>query len=230
MRIALVDPLSYTPPYDHSLAAALARRGHDVHLLTSAFLHGQAPEPDGYSREELFVPLSTKLLRRAPRARARLALKAAEYLPSTRRLLRRVKGLDADVVHVQWLPRPELDVRWLRRLERPTVLTAHDVVPRREKALPAWREALGLVDRVVVHSQRGVGQLEKLGVQGLVRIPHPVFEAANPPGPPYGRPWNWPWYGGWPCCWGHGADCGGGRTPGGGPNGRSCGRPCCWPP
>ena len=40
---------------------------------------------------------------------------------------------------------------------------------------------------MVVHSQRGVGQLEKLGVQALVRIPHPVFEAANPPGPPHGR-------------------------------------------
>ena len=41
MRVALVDPLAYTPPYDHHLAAALARRGHDVTLLTSEFLHGE---------------------------------------------------------------------------------------------------------------------------------------------------------------------------------------------
>ena len=30
-----IDPPAYTPPYDHSLAAALARAGADVELLTS---------------------------------------------------------------------------------------------------------------------------------------------------------------------------------------------------
>ena len=37
MRIALVDPLAYTPPYDHALANALAEEGHAVTLLTSRF-------------------------------------------------------------------------------------------------------------------------------------------------------------------------------------------------
>jgi glycosyltransferase involved in cell wall biosynthesis len=183
MRIALVDPLAYTPPYDHHLAAALARRGHDVTLLTSAFLHGEAPEPDGYRREELFLPLSTRLLRGSPRARFRLALKGVEYVPSALRLLRRVRQLDPDVVHLQWLPRPELDVRWLPRLRRPTVLTAHDVFPRRERALPAWRRALGLVDRVIVHSERAAEQLHEFKPE-LIR--HPVFEG-KPLGPPNGK-------------------------------------------
>ena len=35
MRIALLDPPSFTVPYDHALASALARRGHDVTLLTA---------------------------------------------------------------------------------------------------------------------------------------------------------------------------------------------------
>ena len=183
MRVALVDPLAYTPPYDHHLAAALGRRGHDVTLLTSAFLHGDAPESAGYRREELFLPVSTRLLRGAPRARFRLALKGIEYLPSVARLLRRVKQLDADVVHLQWLPQPELDVRWLRRLGRPTVLTAHDVFPRRERALPAWRRALGLVDRVIVHSERAAEQLREFDP---VLIRHPVFEGV-PLGPPQGK-------------------------------------------
>jgi 2-polyprenyl-6-methoxyphenol hydroxylase-like FAD-dependent oxidoreductase len=74
MRIALVDPLAYTPPYDHALATALAEEGHDVTLLTSRFPHGSAPVPERYGREELFAPVSTRLFRRAP---ARLALKAA---------------------------------------------------------------------------------------------------------------------------------------------------------
>jgi glycosyltransferase involved in cell wall biosynthesis len=184
MRIALVDPLAYTPPYDHHLAVALARRGHDVTLLTSAFLHGDAPPPEGYRREELFLPVSARLLRGAPRARVRLALKGIEYVPSALRLLRRVKELDPDVIHLQWLPRPELDVRWVARLARPTVLTAHDVFPRRERALPAWRRALGLVDRVIVHSRGAVEQMRELGVEAEL-IRHPVFEAA-PLGPPSG--------------------------------------------
>ncbi|HKD34956.1 MAG TPA: glycosyltransferase family 4 protein [Gaiellaceae bacterium] len=183
MRIALVDPLAYTPPYDHHLARALARRGHDVTLLTSEFLHGEAPGPEGYRREEVFLPLSARLLRGRPRARARLALKGLEYVPGTRRMLRRIRDLDPDVVHVQWLPRPELDVRWVRRLGRPTALTAHDVVPRRERATPAWREALGLVDRVIVHSQRAAEQLQEFQPE-VIR--HPVFEAA-PLGPPHGK-------------------------------------------
>ena len=130
MRIVLVDPLAYTPPYDHSLAQALGEKGHDVTLLTSRFPHGRAPEPDHYGREELFAPVSTRVFRRSP---LRLAAKGLEYAPSVARLVRRIERIDPDVVHVQWLPRPELDLRWLRRVadDRPLVLTAHDVLPRR---------------------------------------------------------------------------------------------------
>ena len=193
MKIALVDPLAYTTPYDDRLAAAVAARGHDVHLLTAPFLLDRPPEPDGYVREELFIPLSSRLLRDAPRARLRLLLKGAEYLPSIRRLLRRVESLDPDVVHLQWLPRPELDVRWLRRIarSRPTVLTAHNALPRRRRAHEPWREALGMVERVVVHSAQAVEKLAGLGVERarIVRIPHPVFDApaTGTPDPPTGR-------------------------------------------
>jgi glycosyltransferase involved in cell wall biosynthesis len=193
MRIAQVDPLGYTTPYDDRLAAALAARGHDVHLLTSPFLLDEAPVPDGYVREELFIPLAGRLLRRRPRARLRLLLKGAEYVPSVRRLLRRIESLDPDVVHVQWLPRPELDVRWLRRVarSRPTVLTAHNALPRRGRAYEPWREALQAVERVVVHSGQAVETVAGLGVDRgrVVRIPHPVFDAAvaGSLGPPAGR-------------------------------------------
>jgi glycosyltransferase involved in cell wall biosynthesis len=186
MRVALVDPLSYTPPYDDSLAAALARRGHEVTLLTSPFLHGEAPAPEGYEREEIFLPLSSRVLARAPRSRLRLALKALEYGPSCGMLLNRLKALEPDVVHVQWLPRPELDERWVKRIGPPSVLTAHDVLPRRERALEAWPELLARFGRVVVHSGRAVAQLRELGIETAVRIPHPVFEAARELPPPGG--------------------------------------------
>ena len=193
MRIAIVDPLGFSTPYDDRLASALGARGHDVHLLTSPFLLDRPPEPRGYLREELFIPISSRLLRNAPRARFRRLVKGAEYLPSVWRLMRRIDALEPDVVHVQWLARPELDVRWLRRLarRRSTVLTAHNAMPRRRRAYGAWREALTAVARVVVHSRQAVDRLAELGIDRgkIVRIPHPVFDSqdARVVEPPSGR-------------------------------------------
>lgn len=193
MRIAIVDPLGYTTPYDDRLASALGSRGHDVHLLTSPFLLDRAPEPEGYVREELFLTLSSKLLRRTPRARIRRVVKGVEYVPGLVRLLRRIDALAPDVVHVQWLARPELDVRWLRRVARgrPLVLTAHNAMPRRTRAYGAWHEALTLAQRIVVHSSQAVERLVAFGVDGgkIVRIPHPVFDApeSREVEPPSGR-------------------------------------------
>jgi glycosyltransferase involved in cell wall biosynthesis len=189
MRVALVDPLSYTPPYDHNLAAALTRRGHEVTLLTAPFPHGDAPEPAGYEREEIFMPFSSRAGWLSPRSSIRRAMKAIEYGPSMGMLLNRLNALEPDVVHVQWLPRPELDRRWVRRLRQVAVLTAHDVVPRRQRALEAWPEVLGGFRRIVVHSERAVRQLGDLGVprERLRRIPHPVFAATRVLPPPSGK-------------------------------------------
>jgi glycosyltransferase involved in cell wall biosynthesis len=185
MRVAIVDPLSYTPPYDDGLAAALALRGHDVTLLAGPFLHGSVPEPVGYVREEIFLPVSGRLFRPAPRSRLRLLLKGVEYVPSARRLLARLDALQPDIVHVQWLPRPELDRRWVRRLRAPSVFTAHDVVPRRQRAQAVWPGLLNWFGRVVVHSEQAVRRLAELGVDA-VRIPHPVFDLEPLP-PPTGK-------------------------------------------
>jgi glycosyltransferase involved in cell wall biosynthesis len=194
LTIALVDPLGYTTPYDDRLAAALAKRGHAVHLLTSPFLLDDAPVPSGYVREEIFIPRSSRLLRRSPRARFRRLVKGVEYLPSVRRLVRRIDELSPDVAHVQWLARPELDIRWVRRLAqgRPMVLTAHNATVRmRARAYAAWREALTVAARVVVHSTQAVERLAEFGVDRgrIVRIPHAVFDApaAGPVGPPSGE-------------------------------------------
>jgi glycosyltransferase involved in cell wall biosynthesis len=115
-------------------------------------------------------------------------LKGAEYVPSAARLLQRVRSLDPDVAHVQWLAIPRYDLHWLRRLHRPTVLTAHDVLPRRQANAEAWAKALALVDRVIVQSQRAVEQLAAAGVprEKLARIQHPVFESGVQAEPPQG--------------------------------------------
>jgi glycosyltransferase involved in cell wall biosynthesis len=189
MRVVLIDPLSYTPPYDHQLARALAARGHAVELIAGPFLHGDAPEPNGYERNELFASQAGRL-RAAPRSLLSRAVKALGYMPSVGRMLGHIDHTRPHVVHVQWLPRPELDRHWVRRLSRShaTVFTAHDVVPRRPGALPRWADTLNLFDRVVVHSGRGEKRLAELGVaaEKLRRIGHPVFDAVDP-GPPEGR-------------------------------------------
>jgi glycosyltransferase involved in cell wall biosynthesis len=193
VRVALIDPGSTTPPYDHSLASALARRGHTVDLLTSPFPFGPVPEPLGYRRDELFLPVSGRILARNPRSPARYVLKGLEYLPSVRRLSRRLRELEPDVVHVQWLSLPRLDVRWLRSVaaERPTVFTAHHALSRDNGAgVDARRRVYNIVRRVIVHSRRGVEDLEALGVEPahIAYIPHAVFEAdgGDAPSPPSG--------------------------------------------
>jgi glycosyltransferase involved in cell wall biosynthesis len=167
MRVVLADPPAFTPAYDHELAAALARAGADVELLTSRFRFGPTPPPKGYTRTEIFYPLSSRLFRRS---RLRLPLKIAEHGPGMARLARR----RPEVLHLQWLAAPELD-RFLLRPHVPSVFTAHDLLPRRTaRKVTLWRALLRKFDAVVVHSEHGRQTLEDLGVEVTV-IPHAVF-------------------------------------------------------
>jgi glycosyltransferase involved in cell wall biosynthesis len=180
VRIALLDPPSYSPAYDHHLASALADRGHDVELVTAPFAFAELPAPDGYERVELFLPLSSRLLRRSPRSRLRLPLKAVEYAPSVARLLARVRRARPDISHVQWLPLGRRDLVWARRLPRPRVLTAHNVLPHAGEADERERRAIyAAFDRIVVHTRRGVALLGRFGVEPerIARIPHGTFDA-----------------------------------------------------
>ena len=166
----LADPPAFTPPYDHELASALARAGADVDLVTSRFRFGAAPEPDGYERRELFYPVSSRLFGRSP---LRLPLKVVEH-PLGLAALRRLR---ADVLHVQWLPAPELDAR-LFHPHLPSVFTAHDLLPRRTAhRTELWRRLFKRFDRIVVHSENGRETLAELGVdpERLRVIPHAVF-------------------------------------------------------
>jgi glycosyltransferase involved in cell wall biosynthesis len=174
MRVVIADPPAFTPPYDHELAAALARAGADVELVTSRFRFGAVPAPVGYRRRELFYPLSARLFRRSP---LRLPLKLAEHPLG----LARLALIRADVVHLQWLALPELDARLLR-VRAPAVFTAHDLLPRRTAGKRAlWLRALRRFERIVVHSERGRATLAELGIDEgrLAVIPHPVF-ASDP--------------------------------------------------
>jgi glycosyltransferase involved in cell wall biosynthesis len=168
MRVHVVDPSAYTPAYDHALCAALAREGAAVELITSAFAYGAAPQPDGYVVREMFYRRSFG----PPGSRVRLATKLLEHVPDMLRYRRSAAA--ADIVHFQWLSVQSLDRHLLPRV--PTVLTAHDLLPRepRPTQLGAQRRLYDAVDAVVAHSEYGRGLLvEQLGVDpAKVRVIH----------------------------------------------------------
>jgi glycosyltransferase involved in cell wall biosynthesis len=170
MRVVLADPPAYTPPYDRSLARALASAGAEVELVTSRFRFGEVAAPDGYRASEWFYPLSSRM----GSSRLRLAVKALEHPFDMARLAL----VRPDVLHVQWLV-PEMD-RWLLRSRAPMVFTAHDIVPRRTARYTGlWRTLFARFDRVVTHSERGRHALVEFGVDSdkLRVIPHPVFRS-----------------------------------------------------
>ena len=150
VRVHIVDPSAYTPPYDHALCRSLAAAGADVELYSSHFAHGPLAPPDGYRRHESFYSGA----RLSSNPRAQRVLKLAEHVPDMLRYRRAAAA--ADVVHFQWLPVQPLDVHLLPG-GRPLLLTAHDVLPRepRPGQLSAQRRAYERVDAVVVHSEHG---------------------------------------------------------------------------
>lgn len=188
MRVDVVDPSAFTPPYDRALGAALVAEGVEVTLVTSRFAYGEVPEAVGVRVEERFYRLAERV--GAPGSRAKMVAKLAEHVPEMVGYARAAPRR-ADVVHFQWLTVQPLDVHLLPK-GVPTVLTAHDVLPREPKAgqLRAQRRLYERVDRVVVHSEHGAARLrDELGIDpARIRvIPHGAFthlaslEARLPP-------------------------------------------------
>jgi glycosyltransferase involved in cell wall biosynthesis len=174
MRVQLVDPSAFTPPYDRALAAALARGGAEVELLTSRFLYGPVPVAEGFGVRECFY---RRTAARGLDAPGRRAFKAAEHLPDMLRLRREI---DADVAHYQWLTMPALDARLLPS-KRPRVMTAHYVLPPlpSRRQLATARRLFGRMDAVIAHSEHGATRLrEEVGLDSArVRvIPHGSFD------------------------------------------------------
>jgi glycosyltransferase involved in cell wall biosynthesis len=175
MKVQIVDPSAFTPPYDRALASALSRAGAEVELVTSRFLHGPVPAAQGYRVVESFYRRSGERGLDAP---ARLPFKAAEHLPDMLRFRRR--GGRADVVHYQWLTVPALDAHLLPP-QRPRVITAHYILPPdpTRGQLRSARSVFEAMDAVVAHSEHGAARLrDEVGLEGnKVRvIPHGAFD------------------------------------------------------
>jgi len=142
--------------------------------LTSSFLYGPVPEPEGYRVRERFY---RRTAARGLDASGRRAFKAAEHLPD---MLRLRSELDADLVHYQWLTVPALDVHLLPP-RRPRLITAHHLLPpqpsRRQRTRA--RHLFASMDAVIAHSEHGARRLrDEVGLDpGQIRvIPHGAFD------------------------------------------------------
>lgn len=168
----MVDPSAFTPPYDRSLASALASKGVEVELLTTRFLHGPVPEAAGFEVSECFYRRTAS---RGPNARLRLPFKATEHLADLIRFDRTV-GDDQDLVHYQWLTWPGIDRHFLPRF-RPRVMTAHHV-PAGGRALGTTVRVLGSMERAIVHTESSRERLVGAGLDParVAVVPHGAFD------------------------------------------------------
>jgi glycosyltransferase involved in cell wall biosynthesis len=174
MKVQIVDPSAFTPPYDRALAAALARAGAAVELATTEFLYGPVPAAGGYRVEERFYRRSAA---RGLGARARIPFKAAEHLAD---MLRFRRDAEADVIHYQWLTLPALDRHLLPSL-RPRLMTAHYILApgASRRRVASARRTFDSMDAVVAHSEHSATRLrEEVGLDpAKVRvIPHGAFD------------------------------------------------------
>jgi glycosyltransferase involved in cell wall biosynthesis len=176
MRVQIVDPSAQTPPFDRALAAALARAGAEVELVTSSFVHGEVAEPEGYKVTDTMYRRSSQL---RSGSFARRALGLAEHVPGMLRARAFAKG--ADVVHYQWLTLPAVDASLLPK--RPAkVWTTHGILRASDSGGPgglnASRRALAKMDAVVSLSEYGAGSLVRAGVprEQIEVIPHGAFD------------------------------------------------------
>ncbi len=178
MRIALVDPSEFSPPYDAALARGLAAAGHQVTVVGEA--GGVLAQENGVDHlGHFYRPLAIRLGRRLRGKAVRLA-KGALYAVDLMQLPARLRALEVEVIHLQWAPLPLLDLSFLQRLRRiaPVVLTVHDTVPY--NGAEPWLMAAGMqrltraADAVICHTEQGRRRLLRQGVRSdrLHIVPH----------------------------------------------------------
>ncbi len=207
MKVQLVDPSAFTPPYDRALAAALARAGAEVELLTTRFLYGPVPAAEGYRVEERFYRRSAARGLEAPGARSLQGRRAParHAAPPPRRHPPRRPPPTAPVAGVRPRPRPlpvadhaALDVHLLPPT-RPRVMTAHYILPpaaSRRQALPRpprlrphgrGRRPLRARRRPPPRRGRARSRQGPRHPPRRLRLPHPAARGEAAPGRARGR-------------------------------------------
>jgi glycosyltransferase involved in cell wall biosynthesis len=174
-RVTVLDGGGFSPPYDFSLVSGLRSAGVSVQLAMPAQVLRDWEDPDAHP-----IVSQSALLRASRKAGT-----AFSYATRLGRLALDAYRSRIDVLHLQWLPVPVLDVRVLGALKGrvPLVYTMHNTSNFHESDRGfrnrGKRTAYTLFDRIIVHSQysrqsalhSGVARADQLRV-----IPHGAFE------------------------------------------------------
>jgi len=167
----MLDAGAYTPYYDYSLCKALVEAGCQVQWMTAPFIYDQIPNRDGldiwYGFSRLLnVPWPCQLqLRRF--VVLRRVVKAIEYPFDWVLLFLALQRNPPDILHMQWVVNPTLDVVVLgnlRRLGCRVVYTAHNVLPHDARPGDRVRYArlYRLADAIITLSNHSRQQLQRL--------------------------------------------------------------------
>ena len=186
MRIAMIDPLLDTLPYDRALVDALVKCGHDV-LFCGRRLNDEKWDISSLTYQELPIdqpnpPVGAALIR----LRIYWWSYHIAYFRSLIFAIRRAREFGAEVIHVQWMLVPLF--YWIlmksmgRRIGK--VLTMHDTQVsngghvQRVQTL-GLEQALRMFDRIIVHTDAGAKRLLGRGIEPkkIVRIPHGLLSA-----------------------------------------------------
>jgi glycosyltransferase involved in cell wall biosynthesis len=179
LRVLLVDPSLFTAPYDAALTEGLVGAGIRPTWATRPKRAGDRQEiPEEYVDD--FFYRNVDSLTTLPKL-IRSTVKGIAHVWGLIRLVVRVWRQRPDIVHVQWVVLPPLDIiaLWLIGRVCPIVLTAHDTVPFNGLHVSllhnlGFNLPLRLADAVIVHTATGQRRLVERGIDAhkIHVIPH----------------------------------------------------------
>lgn len=202
MKVLILNPSCSAYGYTHQLCNAIGRQDAEVHCMTSPVWELMNDgQPISYKPILFFYRLGMKWTGMGTRTPGLWKLvRLVEHFWGMLKFL--IAARQYDVLHVQWLIFPALDLGWLwlAGLFRPVVYTVHDLYPHQDR-FPwftrfVFRILYHVPDRLIVHTDytiRGLVRDFNVPANKIVKIRHGnynyLFDIAekSPPEPP-GRP------------------------------------------
>jgi len=190
LDVMLVDPSLFTAPYDAALTQGLVANGIAPMWMTRPTRRADRQElplertdPFFYRRTDDASWLPDKL---------KPVAKGIAHFAGLVTLLAKIRKRKPDVVHMQWIVVPPLDViaMALMRRMRPLVLTVHDTVPFNGQKM-SWLQRFGhdapmkCAHHLIVHTRSGRQALIDRGVpaEKISVIPHGPLQLSVPAPP-----------------------------------------------
>lgn len=181
MKVAILDPSGFTPPYDHHLCGALQRSDVEVRLYTSP-AYPYDNDSTEYQIVRTFYHISDGYF--DGDGRVKTGVKGIEHFVDMALFTIDLSRWEPDIIHFQWLPLPIVDEQFLRVLKRiaPVVHTVHDTTPFHDAStshLQLWRAKAvrQRFDWLITHTERGRATLKSDGVNEncISVVPHGVI-------------------------------------------------------